>query len=402
MTLVCPYIWGQPFVPVGRSDVRRSAVTEIPRGACYEHDTVPRPRPVRLARLLALAVTASGLLTPITGGAATAQSKPATAATVAALLDRPARLHVRDVSLADALGELERRSGVPLAYSPSLLPHDRSLRCACDDATIARGTAAAALAGRRSRSARRTVRSSSCPHRVRPSRDRRASADARTRSRRRTRDRHAVALCRSSSTRRPSPEESRTKPARRSRRAVVADSRAFASRRRRTTPASIAFPCRPTASSPAPTRCASRDSATVRRRCASRSRRDASRSTSQCRSQAVSLEQVVVTGTAGNQERRAQAAVVATIDASEVVSEAPVTNVTQLLSARVPGVVGDGWLGHDRQRDTRRSFAAPRRSRSRNQPLVFIDGVRVDGGFRGLFNVSGSGSLARVDRRRAR
>ena len=27
-----------------------------------------------------------------------------------------------------------------------------------------------------------------------------------------------------------------------------------------------------------------------------------------------------------------------------------------------------------------------------NQPLVFIDGVRMDGGFRGLFNVSGSGA----------
>jgi hypothetical protein len=85
------------------------------------------PRPAPHAPLLALAVAAVGLLTPITGGAATAQTTPTAAArtATAALLDRPARLRVRDVSLADALGELERRSGVPLAYSPSLLPRDR-------------------------------------------------------------------------------------------------------------------------------------------------------------------------------------------------------------------------------------------------------------------------------------
>src|SRR3954470_18572486 len=63
------------------------------------------PRPVRRAPLLALAVAAGGLLTPITGGAVTAQTIPVagTRATTAALLDRPARLRVSDVSLADAL-----------------------------------------------------------------------------------------------------------------------------------------------------------------------------------------------------------------------------------------------------------------------------------------------------------
>src|SRR5690606_25881292 len=46
--------------------------------------------------------------------------------------------------------------------------------------------------------------------------------------------------------------------------------------------------------------------------------------------QAVALDQIVVTGTTGNQERRAQAAVVGTIDAADVVREAPVSNVVQL------------------------------------------------------------------------
>ena len=68
--------------------------------------------------------------------------------------------------------------------------------------------------------------------------------------------------------------------------------------------------------------------------------------------QAVSLEQVLVTGTAGNQERRAQAALVATVDAAELTKQAPISNVTQLLESRVPGVIDDRGLGRHGQRDT--------------------------------------------------
>jgi TonB-linked SusC/RagA family outer membrane protein len=73
------------------------------------------------------------------------------------------------------------------------------------------------------------------------------------------------------------------------------------------------------------------------------------------------------------------------------VKEAPVTSVTQLLSSRVPGVVvtdGSGTTG-TATRILVRGAASISLS---NQPLVFIDGVRMDGGFRGMFNVSGSGS----------
>jgi TonB-dependent starch-binding outer membrane protein SusC len=111
------------------------------------------------------------------------------------------------------------------------------------------------------------------------------------------------------------------------------------------------------------------------------------------RAQAVSLERVLVSGVVGNQERRAQSAVVATIDASDVMREAPVTNVTQLLSSRVPGVTvteGSGVTG-TANRILIRGAASIFLS---NQPLVFIDGVRVDGGFRALMNVSGSGAAA--------
>src|SRR4029079_3591307 len=53
---------------------------------------------------------------------------------------------------------------------------------------------------------------------------------------------------------------------------------------------------------------------------------------------AVALDQIVVTGTAGNQEVKAQSAVVASIDAQDLMAKAPVLNVNELMYARTPGV----------------------------------------------------------------
>ncbi len=64
--------------------------------------------------------------------------------------------------------------------------------------------------------------------------------------------------------------------------------------------------------------------------------------------QAISLQEVVVTGTAGRLERKAQAAVVEKLDAARVTEVAPVNNFQTLLQARVPGVhldAGSGSVG---------------------------------------------------------
>lgn len=53
------------------------------------------------------------------------------------LLERPARLDVRDVSVEEGLRALQLSSGVALAYSPDLLPSDTRVDCACGDATVA-------------------------------------------------------------------------------------------------------------------------------------------------------------------------------------------------------------------------------------------------------------------------
>jgi TonB-linked SusC/RagA family outer membrane protein len=92
---------------------------------------------------------------------------------------------------------------------------------------------------------------------------------------------------------------------------------------------------------------------------------------------AVGLNEVVVTGTAGNQARRAQGAVVATIDAVDVVQRAPITEVAQLLSGRVTGVSVSQVNGSVGSSSVVRMRGASSLSLS-NDPLVFIDGVRTE------------------------
>jgi TonB-dependent starch-binding outer membrane protein SusC len=92
---------------------------------------------------------------------------------------------------------------------------------------------------------------------------------------------------------------------------------------------------------------------------------------------AVALDELVVTGTAGRQERRAQAAVVETLNAAEIVQNAPVTNIGDILTARTPGVsvlTTSGTTGANQQIRLRGAASLT----LSNEPLVFIDGVRAD------------------------
>lgn len=103
---------------------------------------------------------------------------------------------------------------------------------------------------------------------------------------------------------------------------------------------------------------------------------------------AVALDEVVVTGTAGRQERRAQSAVIASVDAASVVETAPVASVTDLLQGRVTGVSitqSSGTSG-TAQRIRLRGQASINLS---NEPIVFIDGVRADSRQTQLYAVGG-------------
>jgi TonB-linked SusC/RagA family outer membrane protein len=105
---------------------------------------------------------------------------------------------------------------------------------------------------------------------------------------------------------------------------------------------------------------------------------------------AVSLDQVIVTGTVGSEQRRSIGNSVATINADDAISKSAAQSVSTLIGARAPGVViapGSGRLG-----------AGPTvqiRGRSSigldNSPLLYIDGVRVN-------NASSAGAVAPAGR----
>ena len=93
----------------------------------------------------------------------------------------------------------------------------------------------------------------------------------------------------------------------------------------------------------------------------------------------VTLSELVVTGTAGNQERKAQAALVASVSAADVIKDSPITSVANLLQSRVPGVALSSQSGTAGTATTIRIRGASSINLS-NQPLLFIDGVRINEG----------------------
>lgn len=95
------------------------------------------------------------------------------------------------------------------------------------------------------------------------------------------------------------------------------------------------------------------------------------------RASKVGLDELVVTGTAGSAQKRSIGNTVTTIDAAETADLALVEDASQLLNGRTPGatvLAGTGMVG-----------TGPRitiRGRSslslRGQPLIYVDGARVD------------------------
>jgi TonB-linked SusC/RagA family outer membrane protein len=91
------------------------------------------------------------------------------------------------------------------------------------------------------------------------------------------------------------------------------------------------------------------------------------------------LQELVVTGTVGNQERRAQPAQVASVSATDIKENAVVNNVNDMLQSRVPGIAVNAASGTAGTNRTIRIRGASSISLS-NQPIIFIDGVRFNEG----------------------
>lgn len=88
-----------------------------------------------LSRVALILVTAPALAAPLRAQAGVQfvadRDRPS-----ASLLQRPARLEVRDAPLPDGLAELQKRSGVAVAFSPSLLADAGAVTCLCRSATV--------------------------------------------------------------------------------------------------------------------------------------------------------------------------------------------------------------------------------------------------------------------------
>ena len=96
--------------------------------------------------------------------------------------------------------------------------------------------------------------------------------------------------------------------------------------------------------------------------------------------QALALDEIVVTGTAGGTQRRAIGNVVGQVRASEITEIAAITNMQDLMGGREPGLSfmrGSGMVG----------TGSPIRIRGiaslslNSQPLIFVDGIRVDNSY---------------------
>ena len=107
--------------------------------------------------------------------------------------------------------------------------------------------------------------------------------------------------------------------------------------------------------------------------------------------QAVSqLDAVVVTGTAGSQEKRTIGNAITQLDVADITTKTTVVNVTDVLQGRTPGVTvsaGSGAPGTSSE-ITIRGYG----SFTNNRPVVYIDGVRMDTDDLGTFNPSGAGT----------
>lgn len=112
------------------------------------------------------------------------------------------------------------------------------------------------------------------------------------------------------------------------------------------------------------------------------------------RESAVNLSEVVVTGAGGESERRKLGNSVASINPSGL-EDAPIQSLSDMIQGRSPGVVGlpSGGLTGEGSRIRIRGSASLSQS---NEPIVYIDGVRINngGGFSGFAGTGGGGRVS--------
>jgi len=92
---------------------------------------------------------------------------------------------------------------------------------------------------------------------------------------------------------------------------------------------------------------------------------------------AIELDRIVVTGTPGEQAKRSLGNTVATVEAANVMEVAPVSTLSELINGRAPGVTIIHTTGMVGGGNRVRIRGAGSFSLS-NEPLIYVDGVRVN------------------------
>ena len=108
---------------------------------------------------------------------------------------------------------------------------------------------------------------------------------------------------------------------------------------------------------------------------------------------ALELDAIVVTGSVGDTRRRAVGHSVAVVSASDVVRRSAVANLTEVLQAKVPGLTllpGSGTVGSAANYRLRGAGSL----NANNNPLIYVDGVRVSSRTQGNFSAFGQNTSA--------
>jgi len=300
-----------------------------------------------------------------------AQAIPrATATRHLASVDRPARLRVENVSLAEALVELHQSSGVDLLFSPTLFPESHRVSCVCDSVTIGealdqllRGTAfhyfelAGQLVIARIPKRSLEVASPAALSLVPVARYDQTPGRLSTEEVRAVQD--VVVAGTVVDTRSKGIVGARVTVDGRTNEAVTDDAGRF--RLAGVTGNAVTLRVRAIGYIPL-VQSVQVSSAPV---------------ILTMTEAAINLDEVVVTGTPGAVQKRAIGNAIATIDAVVVNTIAPASDISKLLTARAPGVMlqpasgGVGTGGRIRVRGIT-SLALT------NEPLIYVDGVRLD------------------------
>jgi TonB-linked SusC/RagA family outer membrane protein len=111
---------------------------------------------------------------------------------------------------------------------------------------------------------------------------------------------------------------------------------------------------------------------------------------------AIQLDQIVVTGTAGGAQKRELGNTVSTISALEMMEIAPIATASDLLTGRTPGVLvrpGSGTAGAGSRIKIRGTSSLTLDT----QPLIYVDGVRLDNAVGSGPQIQGGGITSRFN-----